>query len=570
MSGQKKKKLGQQLVDAGLISGSQLEEALAEHKKSDKKLGGILVDKGWIEEEQLLEFLSRQMGYPVVNLDRYPIQKNALNQLTEKQARQYDAVPILIEEGQLTVAMKDPLDVVAIDDLEQVTGMEIEPVISRGSQIDDYIRRCYSGESGGLENKRVVVKSPGPAEGLDLTEEREESGQKPAVNLANHIICDALEEGATNIHLEPRPHQMQIQFRIDGVVDEYTQLPARLHQPILSRLKLMAEKSLDKAENGEGFPIIRLDYSGEDVILRLNTIQTRFGEKMMVKVCRGQNYQRGLTDLGFDVSALTLLEDMLSAPRGLLIYTGPAASGRTTSLYASLRYFAGTPNSIITVETPIEYELDFCTQIEVSTRKPKGQADKVYEALEQDPDIMMVSQMGEPAVARATLYAAATGCKVFSSYYSDNAVDALYHLANTEDVDRYQLANSVNGVVAQRLVRLIDPRCREEYTPSRSERERLGLSSDDQCFRPNPPNENISGYKGMTGIFQVLPMTDALRFCILEDKPYKAYQEAAQEIKLPSLREKGVQKIKSGATSVEEVLRCTFREDFINSLSISR
>jgi len=479
-------------------------------------------------------------------------------------------VPLLVEEGRLTVAMKDPLDVVAIDDLAQITGFEIEPVISRATQIENYIERCYSESDAGLEKKRVVVKSPGPAEGLDLTEELKEAGQKPAVNLANHLICDALEEGANNIHLDPRPNQMQVQFRVDGAIDDYTQLPSRLHQPILSRLKLMAEKSLDSGENGDGFPIIRLDYSGEEVILRLDTIQTRFGQKMMIKVCRGQNYQRGLTDLGLDVSALTLLEEMLSAPRGLLIYTGPAGSGRTTSLYASLRYFAGTPNSIITVENPIEYELDFSTQIEVPTRSPTAQANKIYEALELDPDIMMVSQMGEPALARATLYAAATGCKVFSSYYSDNAVDALYHLANTKNVDRYQLANSVIGVVAQRLVRLIDPRCREEYSPARSERERLGLSSGDKCYRPAPPDENISGYKGLTGIFQVLPMTDELRFCILEDKPYKAFKEAAQATKLPSLREKGVQKIKSGATSVEEVLRCTFREDFINSLSISR
>ncbi|MGM0380591.1 MAG: GspE/PulE family protein [bacterium] len=569
MDNEGKKKLGQRLVEAGLISGSQLEEALAEHKNREEKLGTILVEKDWLEEEQLIKFLSSQMGYPVVNLDKYPIQQNALNLLTEEQARQYDAVPILREEDQLTVAMKDPLDVLAIDDLKQITGYEIDPVISRASQIEDFIDRCYSTGTAGLKKKRVVVNSSGPAEGLDLTDELDQADQKPAVSLAHHLICDALEEGANNIHLDPREHQMQIQFRVDGVINDYTQLPVRLHQPILSRLKLMAEKSVDSGEE-ESYLIIRLDYSGEDVILRLNTTTTRFGEKMVIKVCRGQNYQRGLTDLGLDVSALTLLEDMLSAPRGLLIYTGPAASGRTTSLYASLRYFADTPNSIITVEAPIEYELDFCTQIEVSAQSPSRQADRVYEALDFDPDILMVSQMGEPAVARATLYAAATGCKVFSSYYSDNAVDALYHLANTENVDRYQLANSVVGVVAQRLVRLIDPRCRAEYTPNKSERERLGLSEGESCYQPAPPGENISGYKGMTGIFQVLPITDDLRFCILEDKPYKAYQEAARKTKLPSLRKKGVQKIRSGATSVEEVLRCTFREDFINSLSISR
>ncbi len=569
MAKKEHKKLGELLIDEGLLSENQVDEALSLQQKTDEKLGTILIEEGLLTQRELVNFLSKQTGYPVVNLDSYPIQEGAVKTLTETQALEYQVLPLMIEEDTLTVAMADPLDLISVDDLEQLTDFDIEPVISSLDQIQEFIALCYSEEISEGEKRQIKVKSAGPSQGKDLQAALERGGEKPVIRLVNKLIADSLEKGANNIHLNPREKSTRILFRIDGVSRHYTDLQNRLHDPVISRLKLMAEKSSESLTRGEGYKIVRVEFGGEDVIFRLHTTSTRFGDKLMVKVCRGSNYERDLIDLGLDMSALSVLENFLATPRGLTVFTGPAGSGKTTSLYASLRFFADTPNTIISVENPVEYELDYCTQLEVPVDSPKGQSKLVHEALKADPDILMVGEMGNPDVTQSVLYAAATGKKVLSTYYADNAVDTLYHLANTEGVDRFQLANSLNGVVAQRLVRLLEEDSKEEFSPPREKLRRLNLPEDETYYRPNPPTRGKSGYQGRTGIFQLLPITDELRFCILNDEPYQAYQEAAQKLNISSLREKGKQKILTGSTTIEEVLRATFREDFAASLSIS-
>jgi len=467
MGNEENKKLGEQLLDAGLITESQLQKALEEQEEVDDRLGKILLRKGLLGEKQLVEFLSQQTGYPVVNLDSYPIQNDALKHISETQARRYNVLPILKESNRLTVAMQDPLDIVAMDDLAQLTGFEIEPVISTARQIEEYIERCYGQQDVQKKDVPIVLQDQPKGSELEIGTDTKETARRPAVRIINRMLRDALDQGASNIHVNPKKNCLSIEFRIDSFIREYTELPGRLHQRIISRLQLMAEKSHETESEFGGYKIIRVKYGQEDVIFRMNRLTTRFGDKVMIKVCRGQNYERDLIDLGMDMPALTILENLLSAPRGLLIFTGPADSGTTTSLYASARYFADTPNSIVSVENPIEYELDFCTQVEVPVGKPRQQASAVYDALRTDPDILMVSEMGESHMARAALYAAATGRKVMSTYYADNAVDTLYHLAHTQQVDRYQLANSCIGVIAQRLVRLIDESCKVEDNPTR-------------------------------------------------------------------------------------------------------
>lgn len=566
MAENKPKKLGQQLLEAGVIDEEQLEDALTEQEQVDRRLGNILIDRGWITEDKLVEFLSKRTGYPVVELRNYPIQEDALETIPRKQAEHYRVLPLIRDSNTLTIAMQDPIDLPAIDDIAQLTGLDIEPMIAPASKLEKYIKKAYDGK-GKEDDDRPEIEVVGTGElyRQDLGSEEEEIRERPAVRMVNQIIRDALERGASNIHVDPKQNSVDINLRVDGFVRQYTTLPHRMHSQILTRFQVMAESSEETESEFGGYKIIRLEYGEEPVTIRMNTIDTRFGEKLMVKVCRGEDYQKDITELGMDMSALTVLEDILSAPRGLILYTGPDDSGKTTSLYSSLQYLSDSPNSIITVEDPIEAELDFCTQLEVPVGKPEAKAAEIYNALRADPDILMVSEMGEPEVARATLYAAATGRKVLSSYYADNSVDALYHLANSDGVDPYQLANSVVGVVSQRLVRLVDEEEAEVYNPPEGDLERLGLPKDAQYYR----SEDGKGYDGVTGIFQVLPVTDELRLCILDGETYSSYQESVQKIGLPTLREKGIQKVKSGSTTIEEVLRVTFREDFTKNLSIA-
>ncbi len=567
MAEEKKQRIGELLLQQDVIEESDLQEALELQESSEKKLGEILLDMGAIGEGELVDLLSKQTGYPVVNLDSFPIQNRAVKTLDESQARRYSVLPLMIEGETLTVAMSDPLDLIALDDVEQLTEFEVEPVISRHSQLVDYIDMCYSEAERPGPKREVRIKSTGPTQGEDIQESLRRKKQKPAVRMVNKIITDALEKNAEHIHLNPRDCFTQVLLRIDGVSRHHTDLPARHHDAIVSRLKLMAERSSNGTPGQSHYQIIRVDYGDENVIFRLRETETRFGDKLTVKICRGKNYERGLIDLGLDMDDISNLECFLSAPRGLMVFSGPSGSGKTTSLYASLRFFADTPNTIITVENPIEYDLGFCTQLEVPGDSPEEKAGKIYEALKADPDILAVSDMGEPKVARAVLYAAATGSKVISTYYADNAVDTLYHLANTSGVDRFQLANSLIGVTAQRLVRLLDDNSKTKYNPTVRERERLGLSEGTTVYQANPPSDRTSGYSGRTGIFQLLPVTDELRLCILNDESYSTYQETAAELDPSTLREKGVQKLLAGSTSVEEVLRATFREDFVQSLS---
>lgn len=564
------KKLGQQLLEAGVIDEDQLEEVLNEQQQVDRRLGNILIDRGWITEDKLVEFLSRRTGYPVVDLKDYPIQDDALQTIPKKQAEHYRVLPLIRDSNTLTIAMQDPIDVSAIDDIAQLTGLDIEPMIATASQLKKYIKRAYE-RRGHADEDRLDIEVVGTGEVYrqELADEDEELQKRPAVRMVNQIIRDALKRGASNIHIEPKQNSVEIYFRIDGFVRPYTTLPYRMHSQLLTRFQVMSENSEETESEFGGYKIIRLEYGEEPVTIRMNALETRFGEKLMVKVCRGRNYKRDITELGMDMSAFTVLEDLLTAPRGLILYTGPDDSGKTTSLYASLQYLSDSPNSIVTVEDPIETELDFCTQLEVPVGKPDAKAAEIYNALRSDPDILMVSEIGEPEVARATLYAAATGRKVLSSYFADNSMDALYHLANSDGVDRYQLANSVIGVVSQRLVRLLDKDSRRPHEPAEEDLKRLGLPVDGDYYAPKNESGPGTGYKGVTGIFQVLPMIDDLRLCILEGKPYTAYQETVKKMDLPTLREKGAQKVQSGSTTVEEVLRVTFREDFTKNLSIS-
>lgn len=570
MTESESKKLGEQLLEAGIIDEQQLEDALQVQKQVNRRLGNILIDRDLISEEKLVEFLSNRTGYPVVDLENYPIQEEALETLPREQAEKYNVLPLICDSNTLTVAMQDPMDLAAIDDLSRLTELEIEPMIASASQIEQFLgNNDQDYTDSGSEQPEIKLAAGGDRYTTDLeqNEENENIKRRPAVQMVNRIIRDALDEDATNVHIDPRQNSVEISFRIEGQLCTYTTLPARMLSQIVTRLRVMSDDSKETESEFGGYRIIRLLYGEEPVTIRMNRLQTRFGTKLMMKICRDRNYRMEITELGMDRQTCSVLEELLSAPRGMLIYTGPDDSGKTTSLYASLRYLSNKPHSIVTIEDPIEAEMEFCTQLEAPVGKPEAKAAEIYKAIRADPDVIMVGDIGEPAVARATLYAAATGRKVLSSYYADNTVDALFHLANTDGVDRYQLANSVIGVVSQRLIRLLDDDMKQEYEPSESELDRLCLSKQDHYYQPGEDREQ--DYDGVTGIFQILPMVDELRLCILEGCPYSEYMDSVRELDLPSLREKGARKVQSGATSIQEVLRETFREDLTAQFSLT-
>jgi type IV pilus assembly protein PilB len=559
MANDQNKKLGEQLLDAGLITAEELQTALQRQEDVDDRLGTILLNMNLIDEHELVQFLGKQTGCMVVNLDSYPVEPEALKTISKKQAQRYRAVPLARDGNTLTVAMQDPLDLVAIDDLAMVTDLEIEPAVAPQSEIDRFIERRYEGKISRTDLDRPIRLILSESEPQSTRELGSNEGQSPAVKMANRVIRHALSRGVSKIHVEPRADKVKVMFRMYGTLQHFTDLPVSMRDSLVSRFEVLAEQS-GNAETDQR-EVIQLEHGEELVNLRLDKVSTQFGEKMVAQVRREGLYQQDLSELGFDDLSDQRLRSLLKAPRGLVLFTGPENSGKKTTLYTSLNHLFSDPCSIVTVEDPVDFELDFCSQIQVPEDDPHRKAQGIQRALRADPDVMMVSDMSDPEVTRATLEAAGSGRHVLSTFYADNSLDAIFHLTHREGVDRYQLANSLIGVVSQRLVRVPKPEARVPYSPSDDERQRLGLEPEKEYFQVKTGKLGRNPYQAVIGIYQVLPVTNQLRRCILAGEGHAAFEKAAEQIPLESLRQKGARLVRKGITSIGEVMRVTFRED---------
>ncbi|MFB6345029.1 MAG: GspE/PulE family protein [bacterium] len=559
MPSDERKKLGEQLLEEDVISRSELNSALEEQKRVDKRLGTILIEKGLISEEELVEFISRQTGCMVVNLENYPIKSDILNFLSKEQADRYKAVPLYRKDDVLTVAMQDPLDLVTIDDLEMITNLDVEPAIAPPSEIERFIEQAYepSPDQEPIQQSVYLIKSSDSEQ--ERVELEETSDQPQAVKMVNRIVREALRRNVSTIHIEPLPGKVQVLFRIFDDIKHFTDLPISMRDNLISRFEVLSSQSRgNDSEDGE---ILQLRYGSDKITLRMNRVGTQSGDKMVIRVRRESWYDKDLQTLGFDERSLDRLQRLIDAPRGLTLLAGPDDGGKKTTLYTILNRLSNRQMNIVTVEDPVDYELKFCSQIQVPNRSPGKKAEGVHDALRTDPDLVMVNEIGNPMVAEATLEAASSGRKVLSTYYADNAIDAMYHLTHKQGIDRFLLANSLTGVVAQRLIRIPKEDYLIEYEPSNEELSQLDLPENQRFYRVDPEPCRESKYKEFVGIYHVLPVTKLLRRCILEGASHSDFEEAATDTQLESLREKGARMVRNQVTTIDEVLRATFRED---------
>lgn len=551
-------RLGERLLEAGVIDEDELRVALQRQENEDLRLGTILLDRGAIEEEDLVEFLARKTDCMVLNLDNYPVNSDVLSLLSREQAERYRAVPVFRDDEVLTVAMQDPLDLVSVDDLEMITNLEVEPAVAPASEIDRYIRRAYE-DAGRSDSSDPSVYLLSPEEGEFSETLEDQTRQTAQGKMVNRILRSALDRNASTIHIDPRADRVNVEFRIHGTMRHFTDLPLAMRDSLVSRFDVLTERP--GALWGAGSESLRIQYDDELISLKMNTVETRFGEKMVVQIRWESLYQRNLSELGFDDVSDERLQSLLAAPRGLILFAGPDNSGKKTTLYTSLNHLSRSPLSMVTVEDPVDFELDVCSQIEVDPGDSRAKAEGVRAALDADPDVLMVSDVGDPPVAQATLEAAARGLRVLSTFHADNSLDAVYHLTHKEGVDRFLLANSLIGVVSQRLVRVPREEARQPYEPTDQELARLNLPADGDYFRVVDDHQRQNPYRAVTGLYQVLPITNQLRRCVLDGESHAAFEKAAESIPLETLRQKGARKIREGKTSIEEVLRVTFRED---------
>jgi type IV pilus assembly protein PilB len=558
-----KKQLGDLLLENGVISKAQLEEALRVQRETGERLGRVLVSLGYVTERDILEVLEYQLGIVQVDLANLSIDPLLMESIPERFIRRHKVVPIRREGHRLRVAMADPLNVVAIDDLRLITGCEIEPVLASEKDIENVIQKHF-----GLQDLEKVVEEMPDYELLDtgtvnLDPAELLEDEAPVVRLAHSLILQAIQEEASDIHIEHLEDQVRVRYRVDGLLREVTTLPRKFRLPLVSRLKIMA--ALDIAEKRvpqDGR--IQIRYRERDIDLRVSTMPTAFGEKVVIRILDKTRMIRKLDDLGFTPPNLERLRQILRHPYGMVLITGPTGSGKTSTLYAILNELNVPERNLITIEDPVEYLLPGVNQIPIRPRAGLTFSRGLRSILRQDPDIIMVGEIRDTETAEIAVRAATTGHLVFSTLHTNEAVGALSRLTDM-GVEPYLVASAVLGVVAQRLVRVLCPRCRESYALPVGVPERffMGLTPEEPVtvYRSKGcPHCNGQGFRGRTAIAEVLLLTPPIRRLVNEKADAETLQRQAVQEGMVPMKEDGLEKARRGITTVGEVMRVAYAE----------
>lgn len=547
------KRLGDILLEEGLVTRQQLEEAASLQRVSGTRLGRALIELGYLDELDLARALAHQLELPFVRLQEIRLEPEVARLVPEQTARRCQAIPITRRNGSVVVAMADPLNVLAVDELGYLTGAPVEVVVMTQKDVERAIEAVYHGVRG------PEAEPPFP---FAVAEAGEPAESAPAVRLANSIIQRALEERATDIHIELQAEYLRVRYRVDGVLHEAMTQPKDVHSPLVTRLKLLA--SLDISEHRvpqDGRILWR--HEGRDVDLRLSTLPTIQGEKVVIRILDRAQQKARLEELGLGSRDLAVFRSMIHKPYGLVLVTGPTGSGKSTTLNAALRELNDPGKNIITVEDPVEYTIPGVNHVQVNPKAGITFASGLRAILRQDPNIIMVGEIRDSETADIAVRSALTGHLVLSTLHTNDAAGAVSRLLDM-GVEAFLIASSLVGVVAQRLARTICPRCKtgRELTPSGAERYASLL--------PPPPVQvyegkgcaacNRTGYRGRTGLFEVLEVTPAIRELVSGKKPAYLIREEAMKGGMRPLLQDGVEKALAGITTLDEVMRVAFAE----------
>jgi type IV pilus assembly protein PilB len=553
------RRLDQIVLEAGLVSTEQLANLLSGRKQNGKRLGSMLIDHGLLTEEQLQSLIEGKLNIPRVNLNDYPVDAELAAVIPSDLAIKYGVIPISEKKGKLIFAMTDPLDLAAIDDLCRVTGKDIYPVMARASSINHLLAQLY-GIPGGSKLQSAGKGNLNAGEINVDSSNQNLAETAPVVKVVNSLIERAIAEGASDIHLEPGETNLRIRIRLDGVLHDLPSPPHQSQANIISRIKIMA--NLDIAERRlpqDG----NIDWKGKKgSSLRISTLPTVFGEKVVIRILEKDKIVLPLEDLGFSADNFSAFLRLLLNQHGLLLVTGPTGSGKTTSLYSALNYLNRPGVNITTVEDPVEFRLPGINQVQVNTRIKRTFAGSLRSILRQDPDIIMVGEIRDLETAKITSQAAMTGHLVLSTLHTNNASGAVTRLVDM-GLEDYLVSASLVGVIAQRLVRTICPDCSTEYRLGQEER--LFFN---RFFKKEAPSVlyrglrcrhcNHTGYHGRTSIQEILVLNQELQELIMAGVTAEVLQQKAVELGMRTLVDDGLRCVEAGVTTVNEIVRTTF------------
>jgi type IV pilus assembly protein PilB len=560
--------LGEALVAEGIISQSQLDAILVEQRTNGGMIGEMLVEQGVIDGNRLLRFLAQQLGVPSCQLRHGLVDFTLLSLIGEEEAQRLCVIPMFRVHDTLTVAMAEPQSLPKIDRLAQLTGCRIRPVLSPRENIVEYIRKYTSGNTdvnsflASLSDSEVQViekesVDDGPATDLDKMVEG-----SPIINLVNVALLTAIKDKASDIHIEPDKQGTRIRYRIDGTLRDLMKPPSGLHASIVSRVKVIGRMDIaEKRLPQEGR--VRIIAEGREIDLRVSSMPTLLGEKIVLRILDKANLRIRLEDLGFRRQTLDTFERMLRQPYGLVLVTGPTGSGKTTTLYSALDLIRSPEKNVVTVEDPVEYQLDMVNQIQVHEAIGMTFARALRSILRQDPDIIMVGEIRDEETARVAVQAALTGHLVLATLHTNDAPGAVARLLDM-GIEPYLLSSALNGVVAQRLTRTVCPSCAAKYIPAENVLYDAGLA--DKPGRPFRRGAGCkechnSGFRGRAGIYAVMEVTGDVRRLIHCAAATHEIREILQKNGVLGLREEGVLLAVDGKTPLEEVLSVTHSED---------
>ncbi|MEA3364314.1 MAG: type II secretion system ATPase GspE [Candidatus Hydrogenedentes bacterium] len=574
MSPRRNAKIGEILVELGHIHQEQVDEALELQRVRPKRLGQILLDLGYCEEDQLLEGLSVQFDIPFERDVTGQIDSSLTTKVPINFIREYRMVPFKQDGAVYCVAVNDPVNLLPLDDLRLLLGGPVTPVLCRGDDIqrvlDSYFDQQGENAAEMIDDIMLTEGESGEIHTLDSLEASERdlldlANEAPIIKLINLLITGAIRERASDIHLEPFERDVRVRYRIDGVLYEKLTVPKSQQAAVISRVKIMANMNIAEHRLPQGGRI-KIRLSGKEIDIRVSVIPVAFGERLVMRILEKGTFLFGLEELGLSKQDYAVFERLIMSSHGIILVTGPTGSGKSTTLYAGLQRVNSPDKNIITVEDPIEYQMPGIGQIQVRERIGLNFAAALREILRQDPDIILVGEIRDHETAEMAVQASLTGHLVFSTLHTNDSAGAITRLVNM-GIEPFLVSSSTIAIMAQRLVRRICPSCKEEYEPEAESWVELGLHPEDAkgltAWRGTGCEKcQQRGYYGRIGIFELLVMTPQIQELTLKGTDSNVIKREAIKEGMRTLRADGAAKVRSGISTIEEVLRVT-RDDLL-------
>jgi type IV pilus assembly protein PilB len=555
------------LRDRGLVDDMQIEEVLAEHTRSGRPVSQILVDYGLIDSETQLQIIAEQLGTVVVQINELDLTPEVIGAIPGAVARSAQCLPVSLDGSKVRVALVDPMNPAVVDEIGFASGKEVQVVVADPQLVEKLIQKFYPAESGGVGDllqqlgsdediaKEVAEASAGGS--IDLNNLANEA---PIVKFVNLVLFQAVQDRASDIHFEPFEDEFKIRYRVDGALYEMSPPPKHLALPVISRIKVMANLDISERrlpQDGR----ISINIGGREVDLRVSTLPTQFGESVVLRVLDRSALQLEVENLGFPKFIYDLVVELIQQPNGIFVVTGPTGCGKTTTLYSCLRRVNTIDSKLLTVEDPVEFDIEGIMQVPVNDAMGMTFSKALRSFLRQDPDIIMLGEMRDLETSQVAIQASLTGHLVLTTLHTNDAPGAVTRLVDM-GVEPFLISSTLLAVLAQRLVRTTCKRCRTPFEPTESQLAQLNLSPHDIgdkvfYYGRGCKECNDTGYRGRKGIFELLPLSDPIRVLINERAPTVVIRQKAIELGMVSLREDGLRSIFDGDTTIEEVLRYT-------------